>query len=125
MVRLLGRNIGCSALSFRQSSGKGVMETTMEMIARLREEKKLLLAAILKIEDWAFGEGYFLTPSMKARFEIVRRLDGNINDGVDLALLTTHEQLRVPKKRNVSPEKRAAAAERMRQWHAKRKQSDG
>lgn len=60
------------------------MESAIQMIARLREEKKVLLEAILKVEDWALGEGYFLTPSMKARFELVRKIVDNKDDKIPL-----------------------------------------
>ena len=98
------------------------METADQTIARLREEKKILLAAIFKVEDWAFGEGYFLTPSMEACFQVVKKLAENLEVAADrLPLMRSKEmqrsqQPRVKRTIDLSSEGREAKRQKMRNW---------
>jgi hypothetical protein len=104
------------------------METPVQTIARLREEKKILLAAISKVEDWAFGEGYFLTPSMEACFQVVKKLAENRDDAADHPPLMRWKEMRksqqprVKHTINMSPEGREAKRQKMRDYWKKRKE---
>lgn len=89
------------------------LETAMQMIARLREEKQVLLATIKYVEDWAFGEGYFITPTLKAKFDFARKAADDQRDLVSLEDIK--EDIKLPKVRKaitLSPEERERRVER-------------
>lgn len=99
------------------------METAVQMIARLREEKKLMLAAILKVEDWARGEGYLITPSTEACFRMMKKLGENPNDAIDHPLppvnwraLEESQQPRIKRAYRMSPEMKETQRQRMRDY---------
>ena len=94
------------------------MEGTDEKITRLQVEKVMLLATLRAVEEWAFGEGIDLSPTLKARFAIIGRAIK-----AEKQIEVTEKQAKA--KKGWTPEARAAAGERCRQrmlaLHAERR----
>lgn len=99
------------------------MENHIEMIARLREEKKMLLDVISRVENWAFGEGYLITPTLRVKLEMAKKAAEHIGDTVALEDIPFERQpeKETPRQRtyNISPENRAAASQRKKDYWAK------
>jgi hypothetical protein len=101
-----------------------VMDNNESVIAKLNEQKAMLVGFILAVEDWAFGEGYFLTPTLKAKLEIVRKTAAE-QCSYNPEPTPEEKKLRARGAKGWTPEARAAHAERCRQrmlaYHAERR----